>query len=118
MTVRKWEVWLADLNPRRGTEPGKQRPVLVVQTDLLNTVHPSTIICPLTSRIDSRAKLLRVRLKKGAAGLTKESDVMIDQVRAIDNRRLQKRLGSIDAAARRAVAHNLALVLDFDSEPG
>ena len=116
MTVRKWDVWLADLNPRRGTEPGKMRPVLVVQTDLLNAVHPSTIICPLTTKINSHAKLLRVHLKKGASCLAKESDVMIDQVRAIDNRRLQKRLGSIDAAARATVAHNLALILDFDNQ--
>jgi mRNA interferase MazF len=116
MTVHKWDVWVADLNPRRGTEPGKMRPVLIVQTDLLNSVHPSTIICPLTTRINLHSKLLRVHLKKGVAGLTKESDVMIDQVRAIDNRRLLKRLGSIDASARVAVAHNLALILDFDSQ--
>jgi mRNA interferase MazF len=49
MNIRQYEVWLADLNPRVGTEAGKTRPVLVVQTNLLNTVsHPSTIICPIT----------------------------------------------------------------------
>lgn len=113
--VRKWDVWLADLNPRRGTEPGKTRPVLVVQTDLLNVIHPSTIICPLTTKTNLQSKLLRVHLKKGTAGLAKDSDIMIDQIRAIDNRRLQKRLGSIGNAARMAVTHNLALVLDIEN---
>ncbi|RLD88235.1 MAG: type II toxin-antitoxin system PemK/MazF family toxin, partial [Bacteroidetes bacterium] len=47
MEIRQYDIWLADLNPRLGTEPGKTRPVLVVQTNLLNQVfHPSTLICP------------------------------------------------------------------------
>ena len=64
MEIRQYEIWLADLNPRIGTEPGKTSPVLVVQTDLLNRVfHPSTLICPITSRVSKNSEVLRVHLK-------------------------------------------------------
>ncbi len=87
---RGW-FYLADLNPRRGTEPGKTRPVLVIQTNLLNDVgHRSTIILPVTSNIKDGAEPLRVRIPGGSDGFTVESDIMIDQIRAIDNRRLYK----------------------------
>jgi len=82
------QVWVADLNPRRGTEPGKTRPVLVVQAQaLLDAGHPSTLVAPLTTRLLNEAEPLRIRI--AAAGhLQRDSDVLIDQLRAIDNRRL------------------------------
>jgi mRNA interferase MazF len=86
-------LYLADLNPRRGTEPGKVRPVLVIQTDLLNSAaHPSTWILPCTSKLTGES-LLRVSLPKGIAGNSADCEVMIDQGRAIDNARLKRRLG-------------------------
>lgn len=91
MKLQRGWFYLADLNPRQGTEPGKTRPVLVVQTDLLNQVgHPSSLIIPVTTNIQNDAKPLRVRLKAGSAGFLVDSDLMIDQMRAIDNRRLHK----------------------------
>ncbi len=109
--IRKWDAWLADLNPRRGTEPGKVRPVVVVQTDLLNDVHPSTVICPVTTNVLPQAHYLRVHLASGEGGLSRPSDVMVDQVRAIDNRRLIRRLGPLSPTSRVAVARNLTIVL-------
>ena len=85
---KRGEVWLADLNPRRGTEPGKTRPVLIVQAQaLLDAGHPSTLVIPLTTRLIEAAEPLRVRLRASST-LKKDSDALIDQVRAIDNRRL------------------------------
>ena len=82
------EVWLADLDPRRGTEPGKRRPVLVVQSQaLLDAGHPSTIVVPLTSRLVDDAEPLRIRFPR-MAGLSQDSDLLVDQLRAIDNRQL------------------------------
>ena len=64
MPIKQFEIWIADLNPRIGTEPGKTRPVLVIQTDLLNKIpHPSTIICPITTNIEMEADILRVLLR-------------------------------------------------------
>ena len=82
------EIWLADLNPQRGTEPGKTRPVLIMQAQsLLNAGHPSTLIIPLTTKLTVDAEPLRIRVP-ASGRLLRDSDLLIDQLRAIDNRRL------------------------------
>jgi mRNA interferase MazF len=82
------EVWLANLNPGRGTEPGKNRPVLIVQAQaLLDAGHPSTLIVPLTTNLVDDAEPLRIRVP-ASGRLRRQSDLLIDQLRAIDNRRL------------------------------
>lgn len=82
------EVWLANLNPSRGTEAGKIRPVLILQDQaLLDISHPSTLIAPLTTNLIEDAYPLRVRISVQGK-LEKKSDVLIDQLRAIDNKRL------------------------------
>jgi mRNA interferase MazF len=84
------EIWLANLNPGRGTEPGKTRPVLVVQSQpLLDAEHPSTLIVPLTTDVVQDAEPLRIPVP-ASGRLRRESDLLIDQLRAIDNRRLLK----------------------------
>jgi mRNA interferase MazF len=91
-------LFVADLNPRRGTETGKVRPVLVIQTDLLNDVgHPCTWILPCTTKLVAES-LLRVLLPKGIAGNTADCEVMIDQGRAIDNDRIKRHLGVVPKA--------------------
>jgi mRNA interferase MazF len=88
--LKRGEVWLADLNPPHGTEPGKTRPVLVIQSQaLLDAGHPSTLVIPLTTKLVDDAEPLRIRV--AAAGrLPKLSDLLMDQMRAIDNGRLVK----------------------------
>jgi mRNA interferase MazF len=88
MEIKQFEIWIADLNPRMGTESGKIRPVIIVQTDLLNKEHPSTIICPITTNVRTDSEILRVHLKKLKFGLNEDCDIMIDQVRAVDKKRL------------------------------
>ena len=112
MEIRKWCVYLADLNPTFGTELGKTRPVVVVQTDLLNNHHLSTIVCPLTTHIHPHYNILRVHLRTGEAGLIEKSDIMVDQVRAIDNRRFIKRLGMIGRANKKKLAENIQMILN------
>jgi mRNA interferase MazF len=90
--ARRGVLYLADLDPRAGTEPGKVRPILVIQTDLLNEAgHPSTWVLPCTTRLTGE-NLLRVVLPRGIAGNHEACEVMVDQSRAIDNRRLVKAL--------------------------
>lgn len=86
--IKQGDIWLANLNPSRGTEAGKTRPVLVIQNQaLLDSEHPSTLIVPLTTNLIDDAEPLRLRIKpKGK--LKKASDLLIDQIRAIDNKRL------------------------------
>jgi mRNA interferase MazF len=92
LKIRRGSLYLADLNPSLGTETGKMRPVLVIQSDLLNeTGHPSTWVLPCTTRLAGQ-NLLRVPLPKGMAGNREDCEIMIDQSRAIDNRRFVRML--------------------------
>ena len=115
MTIKQYQIWLADLNPQIGTEPGKTRPVLVVQTNLLNKIpHPSTIICPITTNVEDEADILRVHLKKGMANLKENCDIMIDQLRAIDNTRLIKKIGDLPQTLIEKVKENILITLDLE----
>jgi mRNA interferase MazF len=115
MQTKQFEVWIADLNPQMGTEPGKMRPVLIIQTNLLNKIpHPSTIICPITSKIEIEADILRVHLIKGMAGLLENCDIMIDQIRAIDNSRLIKKIGVIPSELKDIIKENIRITLDLE----
>ena len=112
-TIRHGALYLADLNPRQGTEAGKLRPVLVIQTDLLNQAdHPSTWVLPCTTRL-SGENLLRVSLPRGMAGNAADCEVMIDQSRAIDNRRLRRPLGEVPKPVLQEVKEKLRRLGDF-----
>jgi len=111
MKIKQFDIWLADLNPSKGTEPGKTRPVVIVQTDLINETHLSTLICPITTNVKLEIELLRIHLKKGQ--LDKLSDVLVDQIRAIDNKRLIKKVGQLTKEQRNNLKTNLAIVLDI-----
>lgn len=107
MRVRRGLLYLADLDPRLGTEPGKVRPVLVLQTDLLNeAAHPSTWVLPCTTRLTGE-NMLRVSLPRGIAGNRETCEVMIDQSRAIDNRRFVRSLAALPRTLLREVEHKL-----------
>jgi mRNA interferase MazF len=115
MTAKKYEVWLANLDPRFGTETGKTRPVLIVQTDVLNKFHPSTLICPITTNVILESQILRVHLKKGVAKVKEDCDIMIDQLRAIDNKRLIKKIGDLPKEISTRVIENIKIVLDLEN---
>lgn len=86
--MRRGDIWLANLNPQRGTEPGKTRPVLIVQNQaLLDAQHPSTLIVPLTTQLTDNAEPLRLRVA-ATDKLKQDSDLLLGQLRAIDNKRL------------------------------
>ncbi len=88
MAYRRGGVYLVNLNPSRGTEPGKMRPCIVMQINFLNNVeHPSTTVLPLTTQLIDDAEPLRFRLSSRDR-LEYDSDVMLDQTRTIDNRRI------------------------------
>lgn len=113
MKLKRGHIYTADLNPRFGTEPGKIRPVLVIQTDFINSTHPSTLICSITTRIRPEAEILRAHLKKGESGLKEDSDVMIDQIRAIDNRRFKQELGKLPPSRLQEIEEKIRAVLDL-----
>lgn len=114
MKPKQFEIWIADLNPTIGSEPGKVRPVVIIQTDLLNKHHPSTLICPVTTNVQKEIEILRIHLKKGSCGLEYSCDVMIDQVRAIDNKRLVRKVGNLPAELLNAIRDNLRIIFDLE----
>ncbi|WP_201265648.1 type II toxin-antitoxin system PemK/MazF family toxin [Mariprofundus sp. EBB-1] len=86
--MKRGQIYLANLYPGKGSEPGKTRPVFIVQDQaLIDVEHPSTLIIPLTTQLIEDAEPLRLRLA-AKDKLNKTSDLLIDQLRAIDNRRL------------------------------
>lgn len=111
MKYKQYDIWLADLNPTVGTEPGKTRPVVIIQTDLLNETHLSTIVCPITTNVKPEAEILRVHLKKSQ--LLKLSDILVDQPRAIDNKRFIKKLGKLTSEQVVQFKESLKIVLDL-----
>lgn len=114
MKINQFEIWLADLNPQIGTETGKTRPVLIVQTNLMNKIpHPSTIICPITTNVKKKAQILRVHIPSGIANMREDSDIMIDQLRAIDNKRLIKKIGGLPYELIQSVKENIEIILDL-----
>ena len=113
MKLKQYDIWIADLNPRFGTETGKTRPVVIVQTDLLNKYHSSTIICPITTNVNLDAEILRVHLSKGSSKLKEDCDIMIDQVRAIDNKRLLKKIGELNQEQINFIKSNLEIIFDL-----
>lgn len=112
MVIQQYDIWLANLHPAKGTEPGKIRPVVIIQTDLLNDEHPSVIICPITSKVQPESEILRVHLSKNQ--LDQLSDILVDQIRAIDKKRLIERLGKLTTAQSRRLRENLKIILDLD----
>jgi mRNA interferase MazF len=111
MKVKQYDIWLANLNPSKGTEPGKTRPVVIIQTDLLNETHLSTLICPITTNVKKEIEILRVHLKSGQ--LENISDILVDQIRAINNKRLIKKLGQLNKDQKIRLKSNLRIVLDI-----
>ena len=111
------EVWLASLDPKQGTEPGKTRPVLIVQAQaLLDAHHPSTLIVPLTTNRVNDAEPLRLRVA-ATDRLRRDSDLLIDQLRAIDNRRLvQGPMTKLSAPLMARVHEAISEVLDLDQD--
>ena len=113
MKIKRGYLYLADLNPTFGSEAGKVRPVVVIQSNKLNEVeHPSTWILPCTTRI-TEENILRTRLPQKIAKNEKDCDVMIDQSRVIDNQRFVKQLDKIPEILMREIERKLVLCADL-----
>jgi mRNA interferase MazF len=115
MAFRRGGIYLANFNPSKGTEAGKIRPCVVMQSDLLNDVdHPSTTVLPLTTLLIDDAEPLRYRIKS-RDNLKADSDIMLDQTRTIDNKRMTSNtLTTLSSAEMIEVEVLWQTVLGFD----
>ena len=112
MDIRRGHVYLVDFNPRVRTKPGKVRPAVVLQSDLVSEAgYPSTVVVPTTTRLVEDAGLLRLRLTPSSAGIDHDSDVLIGQVIAIANESFRRALGPLDAGLMRELERRVRIVL-------
>ncbi len=96
MKIRRGHVYVVDFNPRVKTKPGKIRPAVVLQDDLLNEAgYPSTIVVPVTTKLADTDTPLRLRLAAGTAGLDRDSDILVAQVIAVANDSFRKEVGAL-----------------------
>lgn len=111
MRLRRGHLYVVDFNPRVRTKPGKIRPAVVVQHDVLNEAgYPSTIVLPTTTRVVDTDTPLRVRLPAGTADLDRDSDVLVAQVIAVANESFRKELGTLPAALLEDLDRKLRIV--------
>jgi len=97
------EIYRADLNPVMGSEQGGVRPVLIIQNDVGNRYSPTVIVAAITSRMSKAQLPTHIEIKGSQSGLPRDSVVLTEQLRTIDKRRLQKRIGSLDGACMHLV---------------
>ena len=92
---RQYEIWFAGLDPSIGSEPGKTRPVVIVQSDILNKAgHKSVVVCSMSSQTKAGVSFIRIAIDPTTAnGLLKKSYILCDQIRAIDVSRLKGKIG-------------------------
>jgi mRNA interferase MazF len=96
MEIRRGHLYVVDFNPRVRTKPGKLRPAVVLQSDLVNRAgYPSTIVIPTTTKLVDDPGILRMRLKKGASGLDRDSDLLLGQLIAVANDSFRREIGAL-----------------------
>ena len=114
MKIRRGHVYVVDFNPRVKTKPGKIRPAVVVQDDLLNEAgYPSRIVIPTTTKLADTETPLRLRLRSGIAGLDRDSDALVAQVIAVANESFRRELGVLSAALLDLLDEKLRAVLNL-----
>lgn len=96
MTVKRGEIYYADLSPVVGSEQGGVRPVLIIQNDVGNKYSPTIIAAAITSKINKAKMPTHIELSAHEYGLNKDSVVLLEQIRTIDKRRLREKIGKLD----------------------
>lgn len=111
MIVKRGDIFYADLSPVVGSEQGGTRPVLVVQNDVGNKYSPTIIAAAITSKINKAKLPTHIEIDAARYGLSKDSVILLEQVRTIDKRRLRERIGRLDEV--QMIKVNDALSISF-----
>ncbi len=109
MSVKRGEIYYADLSPVVGSEQGGIRPVLIVQNDVGNRHSPTVIAAAITSRLDKAKLPTHISLEAASCGLQKDSIVLLEQIRTLDKKRLKDKMGSLDPNAMDRVDNALSI---------
>lgn len=115
MTIKRGEIWYANLNPVQGSEQAGIRPVLIFQNDKVNRATSTTLVIPCTTNLRRASLPSCVQVAKGEGGLTSESVLLCHQLRVLDATRLSHKLGKISAETMAEVENCVLYTLGFGS---
>jgi mRNA interferase MazF len=116
MTIKRGDIYYADLSPVVGSEQGGTRPVLIVQNDIGNKYSPTVIAAAITSQKEKSKLPTHIELYSESCGLSRDSIVLLEQIRTIDKRRLKEKMGKLDDVSMNQIDH--ALSISFGLEQG
>ena len=112
MEIKRCHLYIVDFNPRVKTKPGKLRPAVVLQSDLVNRAgYPSTIVIPTTTRLVEDPGILRLRIKKGQGGLAHDSDLLLGQLIAVANESFRKEIGILPIPLMEELENRIRILL-------
>lgn len=112
MEIKRGHLYIIDFNPRIKTKPGKLRPALVLQSDLVNEAgYPSTIVIPTTTRLVEEPGILRLRIKKGQGDLARDSDLLLGQLIAVANESFRQEIGVLPENLMAELENRVRIIL-------
>ena len=111
MSVKRGDIYYADLSPVVGSEQGGLRPVLIIQNDIGNKYSPTVIAAAITSRLGKTRLPTHIDIYADKVGLAKDSVVLLEQIRTLDKRRLKEKMGHLDEGVMNEV--NTAIAVSF-----
>ena len=117
-TVKRGDIFYADLSPVVGSEQGGTRPVLIVQNDTGNKHSPTVIAAAITSQTNKAKLPTHIELSSKSVGLTKDSVVLLEQIRTIDKRRLREHMGHVDEGMMNRVDNAIAVSFGLPQSMG
>ncbi len=118
ITVRRGDIYYADLSPVVGSEQGGLRPVLIIQNDVGNKYSPTVIAAAITSRMSKTRLPTHIDIYADKAGLAKDSVILLEQIRTLDKRRLKEKMGHLDDDAMQRVDNAIAISFGLGSQQG
>ena len=116
MTIKRGDIYYADLSPVIGSEQGGMRPVLIVQNDIGNRYSPTVIAAAITSQKDKNKLPTHIEVSCGECGLSRDSIVLLEQIRTLDKKRLKERMGKLSNNSMDEI--NNALQVSFGLSSG
>ena len=111
MSIRRGDIYYADLSPVVGSEQGGLRPVLIIQNDIGNKYSPTVIAAAITSRMSKARLPTHIDIYADRVGLSKDSVILLEQIRTLDKRRLKEKMGHLDDTIMDHV--NTAIAISF-----
>lgn len=116
VNIRRGDIYYADLSPVVGSEQGGVRPVLIVQNDVGNRFSPTVIAAAITSQREKNKLPTHIQLESSATGLSRDSVVLLEQIRTLDKRRLKEKMGRLDNSSMEQIDQGLSVSFGLKAE--